>query len=413
MDQLSAALDALTVERLDGLFGPALLERESRLLTAANRLAAELARTTRQCEVAGAPEFDGAASMQSWLRGHRRLSPRAAGQLVRSGRALELLPAVTAAASAGDVSAEAVALIAPVVAPKHLTAATAQGVDLSGVDEALAEVAATCSYAELRQVVGHYLARLDPDGPEPDPTEERSLVVTRHDDGSVSGRFDLDAVGGEKVLTALESVVQAVRPAGDTRTRAQRSADALVQLADNALAAGSLPVLRTVKPHVVVTIPLTDLVASGTGSAAASTGFGATISAARARWLACDGNVTRVVVGPEGQPLDLGRTHRVTPPHLRRAVEFRDRHCVFAGCDAPSYWCDVHPATLRGPRRACESWGEGGPFPHEGPLRLPDRTRCTGSVAHLPARRHRDPRPPPHRGSGAVAGGLRPVPGGT
>ena len=342
MDQLSAALDALTVERLDGLFGPALLERESRLLTAANRLAAELARTTRQCEVAGAPEFDGAASMQSWLRGHGRLSPRAAGQLVRSGRALEQLPAVTAAASAGDVSAEAVALIAPVVAPKHLTAATAQGVDLSGVDEALAEVAATCSYAELRQVVGHYLARLDPDGPEPDPTEERSLVVTRHDDGSVSGRFDLDAVGGEKVLTALESVVQAVRPAGDTRTRAQRSADALVQLADNALAAGSLPVLRTVKPHVVVTIPLQELVGSDTSPGVGLTGFGATISAARARWLACDGNVTRVVVGPEGQPLDLGRTHRVTPPHLRRAVEFRDRHCVFAGCDAPSYWCDVH-----------------------------------------------------------------------
>ncbi|MCW2701925.1 MAG: endonuclease, partial [Blastococcus sp.] len=20
----------------------------------------------------------------------------------------------------------------------------------------------------------------------------------------------------------------------------------------------------------------------------------------------------------------------------------RDQHCVFAGCDAPSYWCDVH-----------------------------------------------------------------------
>ena len=43
-----------------------------------------------------------------------------------------------------------------------------------------------------------------------------------------------------------------------------------------------------------------------------------------------------------GQPLDLGRTKRVVPPHLRRAVELRDRHCVFTGCQAPSYWCDVH-----------------------------------------------------------------------
>jgi hypothetical protein len=58
--------------------------------------------------------------------------------------------------------------------------------------------------------------------------------------------------------------------------------------------------------------------------------------------LACDGNVTRIVIGPEGQPLDLGRDKRITPPHLRRAVEQRDWHCVFAGCHAPSYWCDVH-----------------------------------------------------------------------
>ena len=47
---------------------------------------------------------------------------------------------------------------------------------------------------------------------------------------------------------------------------------------------------------------------------AAETGFGARISAARARWLACDGNVSRLIIGPEGQPLDIGRTTRVWPP---------------------------------------------------------------------------------------------------
>ncbi|MCF6746762.1 DUF222 domain-containing protein, partial [Blastococcus sp. KM273128] len=78
------------------------------------------------------------------------------------------------------------------------------------------------------------------------------------------------------------------------------------------------------------------------GPGAATLGFGATISAARARWLACDGGITRIVLGPEGQPLDVGRTHRVVPRHLRRAVEARDGGCVFAGCDAPAHWCDVH-----------------------------------------------------------------------
>lgn len=41
-------------------------------------------------------------------------------------------------------------------------------------------------------------------------------------------------------------------------------------------------------------------------------------------------------------PLDTGRTHRVVPPHLRRAIELRDRTCVFAGCEAPPWWCEVH-----------------------------------------------------------------------
>jgi hypothetical protein len=49
-----------------------------------------------------------------------------------------------------------------------------------------------------------------------------------------------------------------------------------------------------------------------------------------------------MVLGPEGQPLDLGRTKRLAPPHLHKAVEARDRHCVFAGCAAPTHGCDVH-----------------------------------------------------------------------
>ncbi|MGY1642173.1 DUF222 domain-containing protein [Geodermatophilus sp. SYSU D00703] len=74
----------------------------------------------------------------------------------------------------------------------------------------------------------------------------------------------------------------------------------------------------------------------------AETGFGAVLSAARARWLACDAQVTRIVLGPDGAPLDHGRTLRLVPPHLRRAVEVRDGGCVFAGCGAPTGWCDVH-----------------------------------------------------------------------
>ncbi|WP_222272077.1 HNH endonuclease [Modestobacter marinus] len=342
MGELQSALDALAAEDLSGLFGPALLVRLKDLLQVQNRLAAEVTRTVRECEKAGAAEFDGLKTMPAWLRGHGRLSPAAAGRLVRSGRALEHLPAVAEAFAAGEVTAEQVAVIAPVATEEALAAAERQDVDVSEVDQAMATVATTQPHQRLGEVVHRYLDALDPDGPEPDPTEGRRLVIAQHADGSITGRFDLDAVGGEKVQAALESIVQASRPKGDIRTRAQQQADALVQLADNALAQGELPFLRRVKPHVIVTIDLEDLTDPARGPGAAETGFGATLSAARARWVACDATLTRLVLNPDGLPLDVGREQRIVPPHLRKAVERRDRHCVFAGCGAPTHWCDVH-----------------------------------------------------------------------
>jgi hypothetical protein len=115
-----------------------------------------------------------------------------------------------------------------------------------------------------------------------------------------------------------------------------------VQLCDLALASGTLPVLRTVKPQLLVTIPLADLADPTTGPGAGTTATGATISAARARWIACDGQVTRIVLGPDGVPLDHGRSRRLVSPAQRRALEVRDRGCVFTGCSAPTWWCEAH-----------------------------------------------------------------------
>jgi hypothetical protein len=72
------------------------------------------------------------------------------------------------------------------------------------------------------------------------------------------------------------------------------------------------------------------------------TGLGATLSAARARWVACDAGITRIVLGHDGLPMDVGREERIFPPQIRKAVEHRDRTCVFAGCEAPRWFCDVH-----------------------------------------------------------------------
>src|SRR4051794_19205332 len=286
---LESALHRLTAQDLHGMFGPQVLDRSGRLLAAKNRLDAQLTRAVREGELTQASEHDGAKTMQSWLRGHGRLSDSAAHRLVAGGRALQHLPAVAAAFAAGRVTAEQVTGIAPVAREDHRTAAAAAGVDLAAVDTVLADTAATRPIRELAQVVHHYLARLDPDGTEPDPTDGRRLTMTAHPDGSWTGRFELDAVGGQKVATVLEAMVQANRPQGDVRSRAQQRGDAFVQWADNPLAAGNLPILRTVKPRVVVTIDLDDFTDPPPGPGAARTGFGTTLSAASARLLACDG----------------------------------------------------------------------------------------------------------------------------
>jgi hypothetical protein len=221
----------------------------------------------------------------------------------------------------------------------------------------------------------------------------RPLTLSKHADGVLGIRGRLDAVGGEELQASLESITQAARPEGDTRTRAQQQADALVQPADNALTSGDLPLRRTVKPDLIVTIDMKDRLGPATGPGAATTGSGATLSAARARWAACGATIIRLVPDPDGQPLDVGRTKRVVPPHLRRAVERRGRHGVCAGCPAPTHWCDVHhlpevdrrredlPGELRAALRTA---------PPRGPPRVPGRTTTRGPMAHPPPRRHRD-----------------------
>ncbi|MGY1712943.1 DUF222 domain-containing protein [Geodermatophilus sp. SYSU D01106] len=389
--------------------GGDVLDDVAALVAERNRIDARLARAVRAAELSSAPERDGLKSMASWLRGHCRLSGREASRLVGNGRALEHLPVLAEAHDAGLVTAAQVAVAAEVTTPDRLAAAAAQGVDLGEIDSVLTAVAIEQDHDALVVVVKRYCNALDPDGPEPDPTEGRRMSVVRHADGTVSFHLHLDPVGAERFATAVEAHVQADRPAGDDRTRAQRLADGAVQLADTALASGSTPRLRGVKPQVVVKVDAEDLhdpacpadhaptgsdaetdgdgdtttdsdadfSAAETGGAGEATrsirqaragssrtpplprwrgsatlGSGAVVPAATARWLACDGAITRVVLGPDGVPLDLGREQRLADRHVRRAAEVRDGGCVFAGCGAPTWWCDVHHLV---------HWLDGGP----------------------------------------------------
>jgi hypothetical protein len=66
------------------------------------------------------------------------------------------------------------------------------------------------------------------------------------------------------------------------------------------------------------------------------------VGASIARQVACDSALTRIVMGPGSEPLDVGRKTQVVPPAIRRALVARDRGCRFPGCDRPPGWCDAH-----------------------------------------------------------------------
>src|SRR4051812_50111084 len=102
MGELEPALDALAADDLHALGAGGLLDRTAELVRAANRIQAELARTVRIGDLTQAPEHDGQKTMRSWLRGHCRLSPGAAGQVVRAGRVVGQPPAGAPGVARGE-----------------------------------------------------------------------------------------------------------------------------------------------------------------------------------------------------------------------------------------------------------------------------------------------------------------------
>lgn len=67
-----------------------------------------------------------------------------------------------------------------------------------------------------------------------------------------------------------------------------------------------------------------------------------TISPQAVRRLACEGDVLPVVVGTDGEPLDMGRRIRIANRAQRRALRIRDGGCVVPGCSAAPEHCVAH-----------------------------------------------------------------------
>lgn len=345
MGELRSALDGLAEVDFAELSDIALLELVAEWATSVNRMTAALTSAVRAADRREAHKADGAVSMKAWLRGSCHLAPSEATAIVSTGRRLEQLDATAEAFASGAITATHARVITRAITPARVAKAAEAGIALAETDEILAALARETTPNETAQGVARWVAGVDPDGALDDAADvRRRFSMAKGLGGRIHLRGELDPVGGEYLHTALAALMNGDRPVGDQRGHAERQADALVALARGALDGGDLPDVRGESPHVRVTIDWQSLSAArgAVGVVGGELGWAGPITPETARRLACDAKVARIITGPNGLPLDVGREQRTATAAIRRAIVLRDGECVFAGCDAPPEWCDVH-----------------------------------------------------------------------
>jgi hypothetical protein len=195
--------------------------------------------------------------------------------------------------------------------------------------------------------------------------QARELRVQRMRDGSVRVVWHLDPIEGSVVSELYDRATSPRRGGprfvstgrgsstgpGSDAERAQRVIDdprSTEQLASDVffelLTAGAErkpdQLLGQGAPAVRVTITEKQLIAR--------TGHGRLqrtqqpVSIETVERLACVQGTVSVLFDEHGQPLDVGREHRLFTPRQRTALAERDGGCRWTGCDRPPSWCEAH-----------------------------------------------------------------------
>ena len=190
--------------------------------------------------------------------------------------------------------------------------------------------------------------------------QRTGLTASELPDGCVSVNGLLAPEPGQALLAALDAIVHGERRARDEdglpddRDAPTRRADALGSLALHALGCdGLLPRHAGVRPTIHVVVRAETLLADEPGSTPATfAASNALLTRQQLLRLACDAEVSRVVIDADGAVLDLGRISRTVTPSQWRALVARDRGCIVKGCRRRHSECEAHHA---------RHWALGGP----------------------------------------------------
>jgi hypothetical protein len=290
------------------------------------RLAAEFATREKY-------DDDGFISPIDWIRFNCHVTSGAAANSIAVGEALNRMPQSTKAVAEGEIGFAHMAVMAR----------TAEALGDRFDEKALIEKARDNSPGKFHYICTHYRHAADParyTEEQAELVQNRRLKVSTWMDGTVllSGQFDPE--GGAVLLTALKPLARK-SGAHDDRDLDHRMADAAVELALHSLDAGLIPQRGSQRTHLMVTATLETLQGLP-GAAAADMELSLPISSKTVERLACDASITRIVLGSDSMVIDVGRAKRTIQGPARKALNVRDEHCIWTGCERPASWCSGH-----------------------------------------------------------------------
>jgi len=213
--------------------------------------------------------------------------------------------------------------------------------EYSEAEERLVEIVGGLDAVDTAKAVEYWRQAMDGPG-EIDPEVQlgrRGLSASWVQGGMLKVDGWLNSTAGQAFMAGLDANMPPPRD-GDIRTPRQRRHDALENLCRDWLDNGTTPTVGGDKPHVVFHADMPAL--QGIAGGLHETENGDIVDVDTLRMIACDCSLTRIVLGPDSEVLDVGRKTRVWTTAQRRAIIARDRHCQGPGCRAKPRHCDIH-----------------------------------------------------------------------
>ena len=282
----------------------------------------------------GVGREDGFESTPAWLRARAGMRTGEVHAAVAAGELGDVLPETRTAWRDGTISTGAVRIIG---------AARVDGYDeeLAAIEGELLDAARRKDLWSLGRMASHFkkCARRDGGlGPEKDGLRASIVGDRLILDGDIGG------LHAETIFRALDAFTDAPTE-GDDRTFAQRRADGLARMCRVAM--GASPDTIMASPSAVVVIDWGTFLAHLNREAFVrfgqmDGGFIGTLDPSEVETMLCDCTISRVILGPDSRPVNLGSEQRSYPRWMRRSVAARDRHCRWPGCEIPPGWCETH-----------------------------------------------------------------------